>query len=65
MSSKMVKTIEEGSGVAFGYQTCHSHDLSCRVGSAVQQTIHHNNRLENVREVGTYLKTELKKHPRQ
>lgn len=60
ISPKMIKTIEEGSGIAFGYQTYHSHHLNCRVGLAVQQKIYNNNLLENVREVGAYLKTQLK-----
>lgn len=61
LSSKMVRTIEEGSGVAIGYQTYHSHHLNCRVGLAVQQKLHEYNLIENVRIVGEYLKEGLKK----
>lgn len=61
LSPEMVKTIEEGSGTAMGYQTYHSHHLNCRVGLAVQQKLHKDNLIENVRIVGGYLKDQLKK----
>lgn len=60
LSSKIVNAIEEGSGVAIGFQTYHSHHFNCRVGLAVQQKIHDNNLIGNVRDVGGYLKQQLK-----
>ena len=60
-SPKVVKTIEEGSGMAIGFQTYQSHHLNCRVGLAVQQKIHENNLIDNVKVVGAYLKDQLKK----
>ncbi|AQZ13978.1 hypothetical protein BZL39_F06120 [Zygosaccharomyces parabailii] len=60
-SPKVVKTIEEGSGMAIGFQTYQSHHLNCRVGLAVQRKLHENNLIENVRVVGAYLKDQLKK----
>lgn len=61
LSPKIVKAIEEGSGVAIGFQTYHSHHFNCRVGLAVQNKINDNNLIENVREVGSYLKEQLQK----
>ncbi|SJM87939.1 uncharacterized protein ZBIST_4128 [Zygosaccharomyces bailii] len=60
-SPKVVKTIEEGSGMAIGFQTYQSHHLNCRVGLALQQKLHENNLIDNVKVVGAYLKDQLKK----
>lgn len=60
LAPKMVKTIEEGSGMVIGYQTYHSHYLSCLVGLAVQKKVYRDNLIENVRTVGAYTKSKLK-----
>lgn len=59
-SKKMCDTINEGSGYIMGAQTYHSHAFTCKVGLAVQEKIVRDNLIENVREVGAYMKSQLK-----
>lgn len=59
-SPKVCKAINEGSGMIAGAQTYHSHAFTCQVGLAVQQKIVRDNLVEKVREVGSYIKQQLK-----
>lgn len=60
LSKKVCDAINEGSGHIAGAQTYHSHAFTCKVGLAVQQKIVRDGLVENVREVGGYMKEQLK-----
>ncbi|GMG29534.1 unnamed protein product [Aspergillus oryzae] len=60
IGEKIVQTLDKGTGVFRHGQTYQGHPISCAAALAVQKVIQEENLLENIRNMGIYLETQLK-----
>lgn len=56
----IVQTMDKGTGVFRHGQTYQGHPISCAAALAVQKKIQEQHLLDNVRDMGTYLESQLK-----
>lgn len=61
ISEKIVEALDKGTGSFRHGQTYQGHPVSCAAALAVQKVIQEENLLENVRDMGAYLESQLKK----
>ncbi|CAG8120217.1 unnamed protein product [Penicillium olsonii] len=61
IGDSVVQTMDKGTGVFRHGQTYQGHPISCAAAFAVQKTIQEQSLLENVRTMGAYLESELRK----
>ncbi|KAJ5131534.1 Pyridoxal phosphate-dependent transferase major region subdomain 2 [Penicillium bovifimosum] len=60
IGDSIVQTMDKGTGVFRHGQTYQGHPVSCAAALAVQKTIQEQSLLDNVREMGAYLESQLK-----
>lgn len=60
IGEKIVQTLDKGTGVFRHGQTYQGHPISCAAALAVQKVIKEENLLENIRNMGVYLESQLK-----
>jgi adenosylmethionine-8-amino-7-oxononanoate aminotransferase len=60
ISEKIVQTLDRGTGVFRHGQTYQGHPISCAAALAVQKVIQEEGLLENVRDMGSYLESQLR-----
>ncbi|PIG84104.1 aminotransferase [Aspergillus arachidicola] len=60
IGEKIVQTLDKGTGVFRHGQTYQGHPISCAAALAVQKVIQEENLLENIRNMGIYLESQLK-----
>ncbi|KAJ5552011.1 hypothetical protein N7535_000043 [Penicillium sp. DV-2018c] len=60
IGDSIVQTMDKGTGVFRHGQTYQGHPVSCAAALAVQKTIKEQSLLDNVREMGAYLESQLK-----